>query len=745
MRIVTKSLLVFGVVLFLLSISSAAAAQSTGTLSGTVLDSVEKFPLPTVRITLKGTNIYGATDAEGNFTIINIPPGTYSVTFELSGYLMQEKKDVAIAAGETTELQISLKMGFSHEMTVTARREITSLQKVPQNIEVLTATEIEDSPVVNIVQALNNVTGVDVETGSGVTGVGAFMSINGYDDVYIKKMVDGVDITAVITNWSLLNAYPQEMLDQIEVVKGGASSVWGANMGGIINLVTRRPRDMERPIITLKGTYSNFGEMNFGEASAIPQSGDMLRFSGNIVGSYEKLGYMFGYKRDNHDLFTDYGSEKNYNIFAKLGYDFSDSTYLDALYSYNKIGITGHSFLESDWFAAYGFPYYWNYNDDATSSSQVASVKLNSRVMPSLNLEAQLKFDRMDGDFDRTWLEGGFINGPTGTVDKSLFMDQRLGFTAKASYNPSEAFSLVAGADYYRIKADFSNFIEDQPIIYVDQVAPFINGEYRLGPVWFNLGARYDYDSSFGSQLSPSIGANLNLFNATIIRANVGRTFKVPDLWYTLGEAYVDLILPNPDLKPERAWAYSAGFESQELEYIWVKVSLYLHKMTDGIVRVPSETVPDRFTWGNATEFTRKGYQAELGVLTPFGLSGYIATNYNDHKDESAAQVLTWIPTRTYKSRLKYENEKWDFMVNLTGRWIWWNEEGEADLMELFSPHDKVWQFDIRAAKGFDISERTRISLFLDIYNLTDKLYWDRKDAPNPRRRAELGFELKFR
>ena len=165
--------------------------------------------------------------------------------------------------------------------------------------------------------------------------------------------------------------------------------------------------------------------------------------------------------------------------------------------------------------------------------------------------------------------------------------------------------------------------------------------------------------------------------------------------------------------------------------------------MTDGIVRVPSETLPGRYTWGNATEFTRKGYEAELGVLTPFGLSGYIATNYNDHKDESAAEVLTWIPTRTYKTRLKYENEKLDLMMNLTGRWIWWNED--AELMELFAPRDKVWQFDVRVAKGFNITENTRVAFFLDIYNLTDVLYWDRKDAPNPRRRAELGFEIKFR
>jgi len=230
---------------------------------------------------------------------------------------------------------------------------------------------------------------------------------------------------------------------------------------------------------------------------------------------------------------------------------------------------------------------------------------------------------------------------------------------------------------------------------------------------------------------------------ATIFRANVARTFKIPDLWYTLGESYVDLILPNPDLKPERAWAYSAGFESQELEYVWVKFSGYLHKMTDGIVRVPSEELPGRYTWGNATEFDRKGYAAEVGVLIPGGFSAYLATNYNKHEDTSAGVRLEWIPTRSWKSGLKYSNPKWDFFANLRGRWIWWNEG--AELLELFAPKDKVWLFDLRLSKGFNVSDAIRLALILDAYNITDQLYWDRKELPNPRRWIQLGFEVKFR
>jgi outer membrane receptor protein involved in Fe transport len=376
------------------------------------------------------------------------------------------------------------------------------------------------------------------------------------------------------------------------------------------------------------------------------------------------------------------------------------------------------------------------------STSQVSSLRLSSNISPAVNLEGQLKLYQMKYTGVTEYLEGGAINSPPGTLETSKFEDQRLGFTVKGAYNPSAAFSLVSGVDYYRIKADFTSFIADQPIIYVDTVAPFLNTEYRIGGLGLHAGARFDYDSSFGSQLSPSFGANFNFAKASLVRVNVARTFKVPDLWYTLGESYVDLILPNPNLKPERAWAYSAGFESQELRYVYVKASGYYHRMTNGIVTVPAE-IEGRFTWGNATKFIRKGYEAEIGVIPGFGFTAYFATNYNKHENLDEGVVLTWIPTRTYKSGLMYKNDKLDMLLNVRGRWIWWNED--ESLVELFTPLDKKWVFDLRASKGFAVTPNTRLAVFLDVFNLTNVLYWDRSDYPNPRRWGQIGLELSFR
>jgi vitamin B12 transporter len=742
-----KAAKIFGVLILILSgcllTSAGLLAQEDGTIKGKVIDKNEKFPLPTVRVSVAGLKKFTQSASDGTFEITDVPEGVYRVVFEVTGYLTETAKDVTVAAGKTAEVNVTMSMGFAHGVTVTARREVESLQKVPQNVEILTRTALEEAPQVNVVQALNTISGVDVETGSGNTTTGTFMYIDGYEDIYIRKMVDGVDVGEVVGNWSLLNAYPESMIDQVEVIKGGASSVWGSNMGGIVNIVTKRPKNMTKPVFTLKGMYSNFGAMEFPDANATGQKGDLYKMSFSALGNVQKFGYLVGYDNDRNDGFVEYGREKNWSAFGKFSYDFSENTFLDVLVNRNTMNTQMHAYLNLESMLGPDFPYYWNYKSDYRAVTDMASLKFSTNLNPEINVEAQLKYNKMDFKGVTEYLPGSLYQPDPGTIERNNYIDQKTGVTVKGSYTPGEEFSLVSGVDYYRIKADFTGYIANQPIIYVDTVAPFLNAEYRMGNLGVHAGLRYDHDSSFGSQLSPSLGATLNFGNASLIRANVARTFKVPPLWYTLGESYYDMILPNANLKPERAWAYSAGIESQELRYIYVKVSGYYHVMTDGIVRVPAD-IAGRYTWGNLSEFTRKGYEALLGFMTPIGLSGFISTNYNKHEDTTSqnASILTWIPTRTYKSELKFKSDKWDFLANLKGRWIWWNMD--ADNAFFFNPKDKQWIFDVRVSKGFRIASATHLSVFVDVFNLTNRLLWDRSDMPNPRRWGQLGFSFEF-
>ena len=68
----------------------------------------------------------------------------------------------------------------------------------------------------------------------------------------------------------------------------------------------------------------------------------------------------------------------------------------------------------------------------------------------------------------------------------------------------------------------------------------------------------------------------------------------------------------------------------------------------------------------------------------------------------------------------------------------------DASSAELFEPRDKVWLFDLRLSKGIMVNQNFRLAVVVDAFNITDQLYWDRKELPVPRRWIQFGFELKF-
>jgi vitamin B12 transporter len=718
--------------------ASMVRAQESGTIEGRVTREIDGDALPGVRVSVRGAPAVFTT-ADGTYTLAGVPAGSHEVEFMLDGFLTRRVPTVEVQAGATARADAVLTLGFASETTVTARRDETNLQDVSQNVEVMTLEEIEETPAVNILGALNTIIGVDVDTGSGNTRTGTFMYIDGYSDVYIRKMVDGIDVSQVVSNWSLLNAYPEEMVQQVDVMKGGSSANWGSNMGGIVNLVTSRPMDLERPNFTLRGFYSDFDNDDLENAEAFPNSGDLYSFSANVQDTVgEDSYYMVGYSRNENDGFVEQATENNHSEFVKLGHNLTESQLIDVLYNYNKIGSEGLNFHFNPPGAR--LPYAWNYFQATDGVSQVGSARYFNQMGPTFGLEGQFKYHDMDYDSHSDYFAGATGNlGPAGTSAETSFEDRKVGGTFKTTWAPEGRFSLVSGIDYYRIKADFSDFIANQPVITVDSTAPFTSLAIELGRVGVDVGARYDDDSSFGSQLSPQAGVHVRLMEATILRANAARTFRVPPLWYTLGASYFNIVLPNPDLGPERAWAYSAGFESQELKHFYTKLSWYYHDMEDGIVSVFN---PANFTfsWANTGEFTRKGYEAEGGAIIPGGLTAYFAYNHNDHSNDVSQVVVYDIPTTVKKGGLKYQNEKIDFLANLRARWVYWNTNPTTTLL----PNDQEWLLDLRLLKGFPL-RNDLLEVYVDVFNLTDELYWSRPDFPNPRRWWGLGLNYRFR
>ena len=141
---------------------------------------------------------------------------------------------------------------IKEEVVVTATRSDTRLQDQPLRVEVIDREEIEEKALMtpgSVAMLLAETSGLRVQTTAPSLGA-ANVRIQGLRGRYAQLIADGLPLYgAQGDSFSLLQVPPLD-LDQVEVIKGAASALYGASaLGGVINLVSRRPRESERELL----------------------------------------------------------------------------------------------------------------------------------------------------------------------------------------------------------------------------------------------------------------------------------------------------------------------------------------------------------------------------------------------------------------------------------------------------------------------------------------------------------------
>jgi outer membrane receptor for ferrienterochelin and colicins len=219
-----------------------------------------------VEITIQGVPAEGATaelagrriqtDTAGR-AAFQVPHGEHQVRVTAPGHLPADAR-VTVGAAPVTTVQIALEPVPELEETVivTATRTNTRLQDQPVRVEVIDREEIEEKALMtpgSVAMLLGETTGLRVQTTSPALGA-ANVRIQGLRGRYSQLIADGLPLYgAQGDSFSLLQVPPLD-LGQVEVIKGAASALYGASaLGGVINLVSRRPAEAERELL-INGT-----------------------------------------------------------------------------------------------------------------------------------------------------------------------------------------------------------------------------------------------------------------------------------------------------------------------------------------------------------------------------------------------------------------------------------------------------------------------------------------------------------
>jgi len=225
-------------------ISTLALAQN-GTIAGKVTDLKTGEAVIGANAVIEGTAVGAATDLDGNFTIPNVKPGTYSITVSFITYKTQIISDVVVEPGKKTTLTVTLAEDVAEleEVIVTAKKEIATDLNLIQSIRNsklvvsgISSEQITKLPDRDVAQIAQRVPGVTIADNR-------FVIIRGVPERYNQVMINGAiaPSTEIDRRSFSFDMVPAGAIDQMLIYKSSSAELPGDFAGGVVQLVTKQP------------------------------------------------------------------------------------------------------------------------------------------------------------------------------------------------------------------------------------------------------------------------------------------------------------------------------------------------------------------------------------------------------------------------------------------------------------------------------------------------------------------------
>jgi len=228
-------------ILFAVSAITAQAHRTTdANVHGHVVNSATQEHIPHATITVKGTTIGVVADRTGHFRINNLPVGTLTL---VASFVGNESKEIEITTelGKTTEANFYLNESVFalDQVVVSANRRATNRREAVSLVNAITPLTFEITNSSLLGEGLNFIPGLRME--NNCTGCGfPQLRINGLEGAYTQLLIDGRPINSALASVYALDHIPANMIERVEVVRGGLSALYGASaIGGTVNIITR--------------------------------------------------------------------------------------------------------------------------------------------------------------------------------------------------------------------------------------------------------------------------------------------------------------------------------------------------------------------------------------------------------------------------------------------------------------------------------------------------------------------------
>jgi len=624
------------ILIILFGFNLSTLAGTTGKISGIVRDAETNDPLPGCNIIIEGTTLGAASNINGEFFILNIPPGIYTVRASMVGYKAYRIENVRILIDLTTSLEFNMEvqvLNIEEEIIVTANRPL--IQKdLTSKQAIISSDEILSMPVNSIYDILTTKAGFTTDSEGQLHVRGGRTGEIGY-------LIDGVKVDDPLYG-SFSNTLNKDAINEMEVISGTFNAEYGDAMSSIVNLVTKDGGstlhgkiEYTSPMINnspyrktnpFPGVVDegNYVSKNMSDQQIIPLPGMFtLSLNGPV---FSKLTFLLSGVYRNEDSYLPHGYNVEGDGLAKLTYSFSPTV---------KLSLSGQ--MTGREYQAYRHP--WKYLSDHQTHTEIKSNRLGLIFTHTLSNSffyvANLsRFENNQVVQVGDKLPNEYVMGRTGETvyfyvsgDDSEYADNttttyraKVDATFQANINHqfksgielvSHDLSVYEESEPWPSGAQFKDVYTKNPF----ELAAYIQDKIEYNYLIVNAGLRFDYADPkakmwpdirrFGyfdennnwilaeevpvnpkTQLSPRIGLAHPITEDAVLHFAYGHFFQNPDynaLYYNIRKD-ISTSLPligNPDVKAQKTVSYEAGVKYKLSESWALDVTAWYKDITD--------------------------------------------------------------------------------------------------------------------------------------------------------------------
>ncbi len=727
--------------LILLAFTQSVFPNQEVIFKGKITDIETQKPISGVSISVRNTNYGTYSDKEGAFYLkIQAEPNQHIFHLQFSHILYQSNK-LIIGKENSNIIEVHLKPKIfqTPDVIISANKRSQSIQEVSNSVMIIDKNQIQLSSSFELEKSLQNVPGIEVNDET--------ISIRGSDgfDFGLGSrsllLVNGLPLMSGDNGDAKLNLIPPTIINNIEIVKGAGSALYGSNaIGGIININTNFdgiPQGSKFNIISDFGLYTDpkYKQWKLPDA---PHKESQIGL--NYTFSNSKLLASINATISQDESYRMYDDAKDLGVFSQFSYKFNKSTI-------NTI-LLFQSTDRADWV-------YWNSLDSATLPP--TNTDLDTRIFSNksmlglnydyflnknifLNLKSSVLYTQFWNNLEQTDTDFRSSDAISSTVDlqSNINIFANLLLTSGINFTNNSVTSFSYGDRNQFISAFYSQF-EFKPI----------------RQIITTLGGRLDYEltenKSGATTFSPKFGLTYLPNNDFRIRLSLGKGFRAP----SIAERFASVsfqgfsVIENPDLTFEESMSYESGITYQNTHIVPFEIEFsgfytrYWNLIEPSFVNQTYTTIQ----FINLVDAEISGLEGSVKLLILPILPLSVSYTYLNPIDLSDNQILKFRSRNHINANISFLTHY--FSAGLSFRYSSKVERiDDALVVQVKDAQErvdmKVFDFNINLKYNNIFTAQDEVIFKLNVYNLLDYYYTYMVGNLAPTRLISFGIDYHY-